>query len=157
MCSGEHSLSLRRGKAELCSAPCCSYGPFAGATHPSFSSLHADEPAMTKLPQSSPGTVLSALSTALLFSCLGFVQCGLPNFNHLMDLPLALSSFQALIPTPELYFPAAAKAHSCFLCSCLAPLLPFRRVALHKRQLPNPRGLHHTHICNQLHMNQDLR
>ena len=142
-----YSLSLRCGKAGFCSAARCSYGPFMGAAHLSFASLPASKPAMTRLPQSSPGTALSA---AFLFCCIGFIQCCLPNLNHLLDLPLVLSPFQALIPTPELYFPGAAKAHSCFL----------RRVALHKRQLPNPRRLHctaHTHTCNQLHINQDLR
>ena len=141
----DYSLSLQCAKAKLCSAPHCSYGPFVGTARPSFASLPAGEPAMTDLPQSSPGTALSA---AFLFCCFGFIQCCLPILNHMLDLPLVLSPFQALIPTPEVYFPGSPKAHSCYLCTRFAPLLPFRRAALHKRQLPNPRGLHHAHICN---------
>lgn len=97
----------------------------------------ATEPATTSVLQSSPG---ETLSTAFLFCCIAFIQHCLPNPRHLLDLPLVLSAFLVLIPTPSCISLGAAKAHSWY------PLSPLCSFAALQEGLPSfAKGSFQTH------------
>lgn len=128
----DYSPSLWHGKAKLRAVPRRSQ---PGEEHHLPFSL---PPAGHQCPVC-PRQPTAALPTPVLFCCVSFIQYCLAIFNPLLELSLALSPPQALVPFPLMHLIGSAQVPSPFLRAHVAVWFCSRllEVRTPQRQLPN--------------------